>query len=276
MKGMEHDFDRAWTDHHRRLLAIAHRMLRDHGLAEDAVQEAYLRFSRTPDVVEPGAWLSTTTARICLDLLKRASTRHERAGDADPLTPGDSVDPLEALVEAESVQAALGWLVGTLTPGQRISLLLHEVFDLDFAQIAAMTGRSAAATRQDASRARRRLAALGPTEPGAPVVQHHVVADFIRAAHSGDLQALVDTLDKQAWGRARFLTGAPAVLTRGALQVAESLTVFFEGALLVAEGTRVHAFASLNWFASLDLGLAEGRIESVDSVVDPRGARRTV
>src|SRR6478736_2344080 len=144
-----------------RLRGIAYRMLGSVSEAEDAVQEAWLRFSRadTNDVANPGGWLTTVVARICLDMLRTRKSRREEpleAREAEPIIVGGA-DPEQELLMADSVGLALLVVLQKLAPAERIAFVLHDMFDLSFDEIAPIVGRSEPATRQLASRARRRV-----------------------------------------------------------------------------------------------------------------------
>lgn len=191
------------VDAHRRiLLAAAHRMLGTLAEAEDAVQEAFVRWLRLSDaervsIANPGGWLMRVTGRICLDMLGSARARHETyVGEwlPEPVPVGSAGgDPADAAVGAESVATALLLVLETLTPAERVAFVLHEVFAVPFGEVAETLGRTPAACRQLAASARRHVG----RRPGAAVPRNRhdaVVAAFAAASATGRLDALVRVL----------------------------------------------------------------------------------
>ncbi|WP_235186145.1 RNA polymerase sigma factor SigJ [Microbacterium oleivorans] len=191
------------VDAHRRVLvAAAYRMLGTVAEAEDAAQEAYVRWLRLSDaereaIANPGGWLMRVTGRICLDVLGSARVRHETyVGEwlPEPVpASSETGDPADAVIGAESVSTALLLVLETLTPAERVAFVLHEVFAVPFAEIAEVLGRSAAACRQLAASARRHVGRRrGATVPRTRHDQ--VVAAFAAASATGSLEALVRVL----------------------------------------------------------------------------------
>jgi len=221
--------------HRPRLHAVAHRMLGSAAEADDAMQEAWLRLSRSDAsaVENMGGWLTTIVARVCLDLLRsRQSRREEPAGEHLPETAGDS-DPEQQALMADSVGLALLVILDTLTPTERLAFVLHDMFDVPFDQIAPVIERSPAATRQLASRARRRVRAAGPNPGHDPARQREVVTAFLAAARDGDFAALVALLDPDVALRTDpegVRLGAPAEIL-GASAVAAVFTEYTAGAV---------------------------------------------
>jgi RNA polymerase sigma factor (sigma-70 family) len=215
--------------HRPRLHAVAHRMLGSAAEADDAMQEAWLRLSRSDasGVENMGGWLTTIVARVCLDLLRsRRSRREEPAGEHLPELASDA-DPEQQALVADSVGLALLVVLDTLTPAERLAFVLHDMFDVPFGQIAAVIERSPTAARQLASRARRRVRTAGPYPGRDPVRQREVVTAFLAAARGGDFAALVALLDPDVALRTDLegvRMGAPAEIL-GAHNVA---TVFAE------------------------------------------------
>src|SRR5262245_28175839 len=207
-----------------RLEAVAYRMLGSHAEAEDAVQETWIRLQRTdPDVIENlGGFLTTVVGRVCLDRLRARRARPE--APTDPELPGAAVapatdaDPEHEVVLAESIGAALLVVLGRLSPAERVAFVLHDVFAVPFDEVAEIVGRTPDATRQLASRARRRLQGTEPTVGLDLVRQRDVVDAFLRAARGGDFDALLQLLDPDvvllpdaaavAMGSLRALRGA--------------------------------------------------------------------
>ena len=214
--------------HRRRLQAVAYRMLGSSSEAEDAVQETWLRLSRSDsgDIENLGGWLTTVLARICLDLLRsRAGRREEPLGSQPEGTtrpPDERVDPQQVVLLADDIGLALLVVLDRLTPAERIAFVLHDVFAVPFAEIGPVVGRSPSTARKLASRARRRL--RGATVPDVALAQRWCVAEaFLEAARSGDLDALLAVLDHDVVRRAdrHAIPAGTALVLRGAGAVAE-------------------------------------------------------
>jgi RNA polymerase sigma factor (sigma-70 family) len=199
----------------RQLINLAYRLLGSLAEAEDAVQESYARWYALTElqrqaIESPGAWLTTVTSRICLDLLRSARARRERyVGEwiPEPLPepaewitgrPGNATaDPADRVTLDESVSMAFLVVLESMTPAERVALILHDVFGYPFAEVARITGRTAAACRQLASSARRRVRA--EQAPAAPTArQAGIVRDFKKAWEAKDIGALVSLLDPAA------------------------------------------------------------------------------
>jgi RNA polymerase sigma-70 factor (ECF subfamily) len=212
-----------------RLEAVAYRMLGSHAEAEDAVQETWIRLGRTdPEAIENlGGFLTTVIGRVCLDRLRARRARPEAPSEVElrnPATePAIDDDPEQEVVLAESVGAALLIVLDLLSPAERVAFVLHDVFAVPFDEVAEILGRSPDATRQLASRARRRLQGTEPTVGLDLVRQRDVVDAFLRAARSGDFDALLQLLDPDvvlvpdaaavAMGSLREMRGAADVAT---------------------------------------------------------------
>jgi RNA polymerase sigma-70 factor (ECF subfamily) len=209
------------------LRAVAYRMLGSVNEADDAVQESWLRLSRseTADVENLRAWLTTVVARVCLDMLRsRKSRREEPLGPHVPepiVSPKDGLNPEHEALLADSVGLALLVVLETLTPPERLAFVLHDMFAVPFDEIAPIVGRSPAATRQLASRARRRVQGAAPAPDVDVARQREVVDAFLAAARGGDFDALLAVLDPDVVlrvdrgamprGASREVRGAPAV-----------------------------------------------------------------
>jgi RNA polymerase sigma factor (sigma-70 family) len=183
--------------HRPRLHAVAHRMLGSAAEADDAMQEAWLRLSRSgaEGVENMGGWLTTIVARVCLDLLRSRRSRHEEPAGEHLPEPASDADPEQQALMADSVGLALLVVLDTLTPAERLAFVLHDMFEVPFDQIAPVIERSPAAARQLASRARRRVRTAGPHPGSDPARQREVVTAFLAAARGGDFAALVALLD---------------------------------------------------------------------------------
>ena len=215
--------------HRRRLLGLAYRMLGSMAEAEDAVQEAYVRWHETDRarVAEPRAFLMTTTTRICLDVLKSARARREEYVGPwlpDPVTDTAALAPDTQTEMAEDLSVALLLALDRLSPLERAAFLLHDVFDYSFTEIANALGRNEAACRQLASRARTRVREARPTGARAPRRDTHaeLLSAFITASRSGDVAALTRLLARDA-----------RIVTDGGGKVAAALNVI-DGADRVA------------------------------------------
>lgn len=190
-----------WQEHRSYLLAVAYRLLGSVTDAEDAVQEAYLRLRRyeADDIAETRAWLTTVVSRICLDQLR--SARAQRESYVGPWLPEPLVgpdaqpDPADRAVLTESVQMAVLVVLESLSPAERTAFVLHDVFGLTFGEIAEVVGRSAAACRQLASRARAHVRSRSPRFEVGPGEHERVLSAFLAATGSGDLDGLVRVLD---------------------------------------------------------------------------------
>jgi len=181
-----------------RLQAVAYRLLGSTGEADDAVQEAWLRLSRsdTSEVENLSGWLTTVVSRVCLDMLRsRRSRREDPLAEDGELIP-DPVDPEHEAVLAESVGLAMVAVLQRLAPAERVAFVLHDVFGVPFEDIAEIVGRSAVAARQLASRGRRRIQGASEEGRAADLArQRDVVEAFFRASRGGDFQALLSVLD---------------------------------------------------------------------------------
>jgi RNA polymerase sigma-70 factor (ECF subfamily) len=257
------------------LRAVAYRMLGSTTEAEDAVQEAWLRCSRAgvEGVENVAAWLTTITARVCLDMLRsRKSRREQPLVGADTVTAAGSVDPAEAVVIADSIGLALLVVLETLTPAERVAFVLHDLFDLPFEEIAPIVGRTPAAARQLASRARRRVRGAD-APPGDTQRKQKIVAAFLAAARGGDFEALLALLDPDVvahTGGAAAAIGAPDSVS-GAREVAQ----IFAGRARAAQLALIDGRPGLVWAkrgvpqALFEFTIEEDRIVAIDLVADP-------
>ena len=205
--------DRDWLAqrfeaHRPHLRAVAYRMLGSASEADDAVQEAWLRLDRADNdgIENLGGWLTTVVARICLDLLRARTSRHEEPLGTrlpDPTDrPQNGSDPEHEALLAEGVGLALLVVLDTLTPAERLAFVLHDMFAVPFDQIAAILGRSPNAAKMLASRARRRVQGTAAVPDTDPSRQRAVVEAFLAASRGGDLEALVAVLDPEVVLRA--------------------------------------------------------------------------
>jgi RNA polymerase sigma factor (sigma-70 family) len=280
----EHDWlAQRFEDHRAHLRAVAYRMLGSAGEADDAVQEAWLRLSRadTSDVANLGGWLTTVVARVCLNMLQsRKSRREEPIGDrlAEPAAGRqDGVDPEDEALLAEGVGLALLVVLDTLTPAERLAFVLHDLFDVPFEEVAAVVGRSPAAARQLASRARRRVQGSAP--PDADLARQRAVVDaFLAASRGGDFDALLAVLDPEVVLRADPAAARMGVAgeVRGAAAVAQT----FAGRARAARPALVDGAAAAVWAPGgrprvvVGFTIAEGRIVGIELLADPERLRQ--
>lgn len=207
------------------LWAVAYRMLGSMNEAEDAVQESWVRLSRsdTASIENLGGWLTTVVARVCLDMLSRKSRREEPITNAPIVHRQDGVDPEHEALQADTVGLALFVVLETLTPAERLAFVLHDMFAVPFDEIAPIVGRSPAAARQLASRVRRRVQG-SPAMPGTDVNrQREVVDTFLAASRSADFEALLSMLDPDV-----VLRAGPATVPMGAAAEVRGLAAVAE------------------------------------------------
>jgi RNA polymerase sigma factor (sigma-70 family) len=271
------------------LRAVAYRMLGSLTEADDAVQDAWLRLSRSgaDGVDNLRAWLTTIVARVCLNMLRSRNVRREEPLDVhvpDPvITFNDQADPEQQALLADSVGLALQVVLGMLAPDERLAFVLHDMFDVPFAEIAPIVGCSPDAARQMASRARRRVRGSAPAPDADLATQRTVVDAFLAAARGGDLNALVALLDPDVVVRSDggpAQPGATRVL-RGAAAVARSaLSGARAGATRVMRPAIVNGAAGAVLFeadrpvAVWGFTIAGGRIVEIDAIADPERLRR--
>jgi RNA polymerase sigma-70 factor (ECF subfamily) len=272
--------------HRSHLRAVAYRMLGSLAEADDAVQDAWLRYARTDtdEVANPGAWLTTVVARLCLNMLRTRRTRRE---EPMPLRLPDPIlsreggpDPQQELLLADAVGLALQVVLETLSPAERVAFVLHDVFGMPFDEIAPIVGRSPTAARQLASRGRRRVQG-SRTQPDADLrAQRSVVDAFFAAARRGDIHALLAVLDPDVVVRADFgATSRATTELRGAQAVAESASSFSSLARF-ARPALVNGTAGLVVvrdgapFAVLGFTVRDGRVVELDVVGDPERLRQ--
>jgi RNA polymerase sigma-70 factor (ECF subfamily) len=270
-----------FEQHRSRLRAVAYRMLGSLSEADDAVQEAWLRFSRadTSAVEDLGAWLTTVVARICLNSLRSRKTRREEPIDAhmpDPIvSPLNALGPEDEALLADSVGLALLIVLDTLAPAERLAFVLHDVFDVPFEQIASIIDRSEPATRQLASRARRRLSTT-PTPEADLAEQWELVDAFLAAARDGNFDRLLSVLDPdvvlRADGGATGLGGSRVV--HGAHAVASGAATFnrlgYESRRALVNGAPgVVSFADDRPISVVGFTVAGGRIVEMNILSDP-------
>jgi RNA polymerase sigma-70 factor, ECF subfamily len=265
------------------LRSVAYRMLGSFSDADDAVQEAWQRLSRTDtsDVENLPGWLTTVVARVSLNMLRARRTRREEPLEVrvpDPIvTPEPGLDPEQEAVLADSVGLALLVVLDTLTPAERLSFVLHDMFAVPYEDIAPMLERSPVATRQLASRARRRVQGRAPVPDPDLGRQRQVVDAFFAAARDGDFDGLVAVLDPDVVLRADggAARTRPTVMLRGARTVAENASLARKMAQFVRPALvngAAGAVVTVNGqpFAVMGFTVADGRIVAIDVLYDPQ------
>jgi RNA polymerase sigma factor (sigma-70 family) len=277
---------RQFEQHRAHLRSVAYRMLGSIAEAEDAVQEGWLRLSRTnvSDVGNLGGWLTTVVSRVCLDLLRSRKSRREDSLDTfvpDPIigpAPGE-LRPEDEAVQADAIGLALLVVLETLAPAERLAFVLHDMFGVSFEEIATIVDKSPAATRQLASRARRRVQGAPASDSDAGR-QRRVVEAFLAASREGDFEALLSLLDPDVVlradaGPASAEYAGPAVskLVRGALDVVEQALLFSRMAPYNAVGTinglpGVVTVLNGRLMGIMAVTVADGKITSIDILAD--------
>jgi RNA polymerase sigma-70 factor (ECF subfamily) len=276
-----------FEEHRARLHAVAYGMLGSVAEADDAVQDAWLRFSRadTGDVDNLGGWLTTVTARVCLNILRTRRSRREQSLDLhlpEPIISSASgPDPQQQAFLVDAVGMAMLVVLDRLEPAERVAFVLHDVFGVRFEEIGPIVGRTTPATRQLASRARRRVRGTSRV-PDADLRRRRAVVDALRAAsHDGDFRALLAVLDPEVVVRADAGPLAPAQAreVRGAAAVAAQALTFRQlapdarpavvngaaGLVVVRRGRPVSVLA---------FTVRQDRIVEIDILADPARLRR--
>ncbi|ENN87211.1 hypothetical protein RHSP_24550 [Rhizobium freirei PRF 81] len=269
------------------LRAVAYRMLGSRTEAEDAVQETWLRLVRsdTTDVENLSGWLTTVTARICLDLLRARKSRRE-----EPLTihvpepmvvheAGNGTDPEQDALLADSVGLALLVVLEKLNPAERLAFVLHDMFDVSFDDIAPILGRTTVATRQLASRARRRVQDTPSTTEADLTRQRHVVDAFLTASRVGDMQALLAVLDPEAIFRPDAVAAHMGSVgeIRGRAAVAATFNGRAQAARPAVIDGAVGAVVVIGGQLRIALGFTlneDNLVTAVDAMADPERLRK--
>jgi RNA polymerase sigma-70 factor (ECF subfamily) len=275
------ELDRAWRDHRRHLLDIGFRMLGNLSAAEDVVQEAFIRLARADldHIDDVGGWLVVVVSRLCLDTL-RSARRHPTLSESllgeRPTDP--ALDPAHRVTLDDSIRLALQVVLERLTPAERTAFVLHDVFQYPFEAIAEIVGRTPAACRQLASRARRTIAAnVGPTRFHVESTeQRHVTEQFIAACTTGDLDGLLSLLDPDVAGEAD-VGGAVGTRAAAGRDAVAPLLLHYLGpdssttllSMPAGDHAGIVALRRGRVVVLLTLSMREGRIDHIDGVVDP-------
>jgi RNA polymerase sigma-70 factor (ECF subfamily) len=279
----QEDLARRFEAQRPRLRAVAYRMLGSLTEADDAVQETWLRLSRSDvgDVRNLAGWLTTVAGRVCLDMLRSRTARREAPLEEhlpDPvISRGDHVDPEDEALLADSVGLAMLVVLDSLNPAERLAFVLHDSFGVPFEDIAAVLDRSPAAAKQLASRARRRVQDGAPTPDRDVPRQRRVVDAFLAAARAGDFEALVEVLHPDVLLRAD--RGATLAKIQGAAAVAGQAITFARFAE-ASDPVLVNGLAGLLSTAAgepmslMSFTVTAGRIVAIDVLTDPDRLRR--
>jgi RNA polymerase sigma-70 factor (ECF subfamily) len=264
------------------LRTVAYRMLGSPGEAEDAVQEAWLRLSRsdTSGVENLGGWLTTVVARVSLDMLRSRKSRREEPLDADGPEPVLSrEDGIEhEVLLADSVGPALLVVLETLSPAERVAFVLHDLFAMPFDEIGPIVGRTPATARQLASRARRRVQGASAAPGADRTRQREIVQAFLAASRGGDLAALLAVLAPDVVVRAD--SAAVQMGASAEVRGAEAVAGTFSGRAQAAKPALVDGAAGLVWSQGgqprvvFDFKIAAGKIVGIDMIADPEQLRR--
>ena len=277
-----------FEEHRPHLRAVAYRMLGSLTDADDAVQETWLRVSRTDGggVENLRGWLTTICARVCLNTLKARNSRPEQPLGPhvpDPIvSPADGVDPEHEALLADSVGLALLVVLDTLAPAERLAFVLHDMFAVPFDEIAPIIERSPAATRQLASRARRRVQGATPFPDADLRSQQEVVDAFLAASREGDFGALIAILDPDVVLRADrgALPSGASQVARGAQAVAEQTIAFARARRGEATPALINGAAGVVWaaegrpFSVVGITVRRRRIVAIDVLADPARLQR--
>ncbi len=258
--------------HRTRLRAVAYQTLGSTSEADDAVQEAWLRLSRSDsdNIDNLGGWLTTVVARVCMNMLQ--SRRERPVGvhlSASVVSDADGIDPEQEALLADSIGPALLVILHTLAPAERLAFVLHDMFAVPFDDIAAIVGRSPAAARQLASRARRRVQGVAPVLDTDLTRQRAIAGAFLTAARNGDFDALLEALDPDVVVRsngAEAVRGAAAVAGRAltGLRFAQvTLPALINGAVGVVNAAQGRPI-SLMAFT-----ITDAKIVAIDLIDDP-------
>jgi len=291
MAGQQRDEQiiRAWNAHRPYLVDLAFRMLGDIGAAEDVVQDAFARLLHAPrgEIADDRGWLIVVTSRLCLDQIRSARSRRERAHDAAEIEfvtggqppPGRGVlgDPSDRVTLDDDVRLALLVVLQRLSPAERVVFVLHDIFGMPFESVAQTVGRTVPGCRQLARRARQKIESQGTVGSHVTAAEHRQVTEkFIAAAAGGDLNGLLEVLAPDAWGDFDAGPGGkPIGVIRGAARVARHLLYYWgPGTTLVthpvAGRPALLGFTGRALTGVLVFSMHGDKIQAVHVIGDPR------
>lgn len=268
----------AWRRHRPYLVNLAYQMLGDVGDAEDVVQEAFLRLSRTEvgEVEDVRGWLTVVASRLCLDQVRSARARYERPGEVQELPAPHRCDPADRITLDDEIRSALLEVLRRLSPAERVAFVLHDVFGVPFDSISETVGRPVGTCRQLARRARAKFLAAQPKTNAIASAEHQLVTDkFITACANGDLAGLAAVLDPTVWGVGTILAdpAPPPQINHGPQAVATNLLRYlWPDVTLVsgpAGGPALLAFSGRRLFAVIVLTIRGSRVVKIEAIADP-------
>jgi RNA polymerase sigma-70 factor, ECF subfamily len=280
---MNETIERAWRDHRPYLVNLAYQLLGDVGESEDVAQEAFLRLSRNdPDSIEDvRGWLTVVASRLCLDQVRSARVRRESPADPSVLEASGGPDPADRVTLDDEVRSALTAVLDRLNPGERVTSILHDVFQVPFDEIAAVVGRPVGTCRQLARRARGKIHDTGSQAmPACSTANQDVATAFITACANGDIEGLTALLDPDVWGVGTVLAdpAPPPQVNHGRQDVARNLLRYLgPGATVVAAPSPAPvllAFADHHLFAVVVLTIRDGLILKIEATADPSARTR--
>jgi RNA polymerase sigma-70 factor, ECF subfamily len=272
----------AWRRHRPYLVNLAYQMLGDVGDAEDVAQEAFLRLSRADveGIEDFRAWLTVVAGRLCLDQVRSARARYERPADigseAAALNQSQRLDPADQVTLDDEIRTALLEVLRRLSPAERVSFVLHDVFGVPFDAIAETVGRPIGTCRQLARRARAKFALAQPKPGEVSAAEHQVVTEkFITACADGDVDALAAVLDPTVWGVGTVLVdpAPPPQINHGPQDVAANLMRYLGPGVTVVSGPAgqpvLLAFADRRLFAVIVLTVRDDLVIKIEATADP-------
>lgn len=268
----------AWRRHRPYLVNLAYQMLGDVGEAEDIVQEAFLRFSRTEagEIEDARGWLTVVASRLCLDQVRSARARNERPGDVNERPAPAHLDPAERVTLDDEIRTALLEVLRRLSPGERVAFVLHDVFGVPFESISQTVGRPVGTCRQLARRARAKFHAAQPKMSDVASAEHQLVTEkFITACANGDLEGLTAVLDPTVWGVGTVLAdpAPPPQINHGPDAVATNLLRYLWPDVTLVSGPAgapvLLAFSERRLFAVIVLTIRESRVVKIEAIADP-------
>jgi RNA polymerase sigma-70 factor (ECF subfamily) len=276
------DLAETFEEHRPRLRAVAYRMLGSFSEADDAVQETWIKFDRTDvsDVRNLSSWLNTVAGRVCLDMLRSRASRREDSLDDDQFRMPDPVvtamgsDPEESALLRDSVGMAMMLVLQALEPPERLAYVLHDLFSVPFDQISDILGRTPVATRQMASRARRRIDQASPDPEEDPALRRQVADAFIAASRAGDFDGLLAVLDPDVVARSDGGKLGTSLLRQGAREVASGALFFArlaDSGLPALVNGEPGAIGIINGQVAsvLAFTIRDGKITALDILTDP-------
>jgi RNA polymerase sigma-70 factor (ECF subfamily) len=276
----------AWRSHRPYLVNLAYQMLGDVGEAEDVAQEAFLRLARADvaGIDDVRGWLTVVAGRLCLDQLRSARARHERSDQVSSadVVPSADLDPADRVTLDDEVREAMLEMLRRLSPGERVTFVLHDVFQMPFDEIAKTVGRPVGTCRQLARRARGKFASTTPRLADVADAEHQLVTErFITACANGDLDALTAVLDPTVWGAGTILgEGAPPPqVNHGPDEVGRNLLRYLgHGATLVSGPVGepvLLAFSERRLFAVIVLTIRDNLVLKIEATIDPWATARS-